>query len=204
MTSKKIAKESSIIHTRNNNIFTYSCESYRIISIDPGINNLAIRIEIRQGDNVYTEILTKHKLKSKDEENIYINLINILLTYENYYKNCHFIIIEKQVKMNQNMIKLSQHIISFFLMNTRLNNFKPIIVELDSHIKGRLLPKCNRGDHKEIKKYSIQKAMELLMFRNDINGWNILNSEKKKDDLADVIVQAEAFWLFCREIYNIC
>lgn len=195
-------KENTIIHTRNNDIFLYPCECYRIISIDPGIVNLAVRIEIRKDQNVYTEILTKHKLKCKNEENIYINLINILLTYENYYKNCHFIIIEKQVKMNQNMIKLSQHIISFFLMNTRQNIFKPIIIELDSHIKGRLLPKCNKGDHKEIKRYSIQKAMELLMNRNDINGWNILNSEKKKDDLSDVIVQAEAFWLFCEEIYN--
>lgn len=195
--------ESSIIHTRNDNMFKYPQDCYRIISVDPGIANLAIRIELRCGNNVITEVLQKHKISSKnDKENVYINLINILLTYEKYYKECHFIIMEKQLSANQKMIKLSQHILSFFLINTRNNNYIPIIVELDSKIKSRILPKCTTKDKKERKKQSIVKAMELLACRNDVVGWNIINKEKKKDDVSDVVVQAEAFWLFCIEIYT--
>lgn len=196
---ENINTNTSIIHTRNDNIFKYPCEYYRIISIDPGIKNLAIRIELRNNNFVYTEVLEKHKISG---DNVYINLINTLLKYEKYYKECHFIIMEKQVKMNQNMIKLSQHILSFFLINTRNNLFTPIIVELDSKIKSRILPSCRGCDPKEIKRQSVIKAMELLTNRQDVNGWNIINNERKKDDLSDVVVQAEAFWLYCIEIYN--
>jgi hypothetical protein len=49
--------------------------------------------------------------------------------------------------------------------------------------------------HGNVKKWSISKAIEILSNYNDINGLNILNKEKKKDDLADTVCQIESFLL---------
>ena len=152
--------------------------------------------------------LTKNCKKGAylDTEVLY-NMNDLLDEYASYFDKCQTIVIEKQMsfgkKHNTMALKLAQHCFSYFVF--RYGRFKQII-EFPAYYKTQILgaPKIEtrlkngKIKYKSIdkptrKKWSVIQTVEILNDRGDDNTISSLNSVKKKDDLADVITQLQAY-----------
>jgi hypothetical protein len=112
-----------------------------------------------------------------------------------YYKEADLIIIERQMPYNYKAVRISQHVISYFISFYRhlITNKDVLIVEVDAKLKSKALCGPKGMTDRDVKKWAIEKATELLEMRNDSVSLAILGKESKKDDLADVVCQVEAF-----------
>jgi hypothetical protein len=142
------------------------------------------------------------KGKKLDPETFH-NLNSLLDSYLEEWQKCSVFLIEQQMafgkKINNMAIKLAQHCYSYFTI--RFGKFKSII-DFPSYHKTQILgaPKVKvvkRGKEKfsacdkpARKKWSVKIASEILTERGEEN---VIVSSKKKDDLADVITQLQAF-----------
>ena len=174
--------------------------------IDPGKVNCGIRICI---NNLNTDKITTimqynfnfmHEsfatISGDDRDNVhYSNSIKILSKYLSLFQFCHYIVIERQLKQNYSMIRFSQHLISFFLYITRDVGFKPLIVEIDSSLKTRLLGAPNFGKDKPArKKWSVQKAIEILKNRGEHDYADLIKNLTKADEHGDCVSMDEVWW----------
>jgi hypothetical protein len=173
---------------------------YQIISIDPGRKNYALRIERRYNDGwIIPLVFNKVSVESIREDgqnkicDTYKVLTKFLDEYQNFYKESHFIIIERQLPQNYQATRISQHTISYF--NIRLCNVGlfPSIIEVDPKLKGKMLGAPKGINDKQLKSWAVEKARELLNIRQDQFSLEILDKFKKKqDDLSDTVCQIEA------------
>ena len=105
---------------------------------------------------------------------------------------CHYVIIERQLAENYRAVRISQHTITYFLVQLKNSTLNPIIIELDSKVKGGQLGGAMGLSSKQLKAWAVEKAISILTMRNDSFSLDILNKIKKKDDLADCVVQLDA------------
>jgi len=178
----------------------------KVISIDPGIRNLAIRVEsrgIRDNQPIKTVVFDKLKISDADrtiEDNVdklYHLVTTFLDKYLHIFKTCHILIIERQLPMNLKAVRISQHLITYFMLN--LKDIVPnlaMIFEIDSKMKGRELGASTHLNERGLKQWSIDHCKSLLVKRQDYEGLDILSKQKKKDDVADCVCQIEAFFSF--------
>lgn len=145
--------------------------------------------------------------KTLDPESFH-NMIQALDKYDDYWKNCSVILIEEQMsfgkKINKMAMKLAQHCYSYF---TCKYGRKHTIIEFPAYHKTQVLgaPKVEGIPYKsgkirykameqrDRKKWSVNKAIEILTCRGEMDILENLTSVKKKDDLADVLVQLQSF-----------
>ncbi len=178
-----------------------------IISIDPGIRNLAIRVESRGiRDNTHpikTLVFDKLRISDADRkmddnvDKLYFLVTEFLDQYLNIFKTCHLMIIERQLPMNLKAVRISQHIISYFMGNLKnITPSLPMIFEIDAKLKGRELGASTHLNERGIKQWSIDHCKSLLTKRKDYTGLDILSKHKKKDDLCDCVCQIEALFSF--------
>ena len=138
---------------------------------------------------------------------VYYNMIDLLDSHGSYWDSCEAFVIEKQMsfgkKNNTMAVKLAQHCWSYFAF--RYGRFKQII-EFPAYYKTQILgaPKTEKRlkngkityksiDKPARKKWSIVQATEIFKDREDDNTMSSLNSNKKKDDLADCVTQLQAY-----------
>lgn len=144
--------------------------------------------------------------KKKLDPETFFNMIDELDKYSDYWDKCSIFIIEEQMsfgkKLNKMAMKLAQHCYSYFAF--RYNRFKKII-EFPAYHKTQILgaPKiCGKPykngkkrykamEKSQRKKWCIEKAFDIFSLRKEDS--NILKNAKKKDDLADVLCQLQAF-----------
>lgn len=135
------------------------------------------------------------------------NMTDLLDKYSEYWDKCDAFVIEKQMsfgkKHNTMALKLGQHCWSYF--SFRYGRFKEII-EFPAYHKTQVLgakkigKKTKKGniiyksmDKSARKKWSVEKAISILTEREDFNTISSLTSTRKRDDLADVLCQLQAF-----------
>lgn len=157
-----------------------------LVSIDPSIKNLALRVESRDNNKIQSIIFER---KGFNHNNLYSDVITYFDQYYDILHQASIMVIEKQLPNNYNAVRLSQHIITYFM----IRYYDTIsIYEIEPRLKSKMLG-YDSTVHGNVKRWSISKAIEILTHYNDINGLNILNKEKKKDDLADTVCQIESF-----------
>jgi hypothetical protein len=145
--------------------------------------------------------------KTLDPET-YHNMIEALDKYDEYWKNCSTIIIEMQMafgrKVNLMAVKLAQHCYSYFTMRYGRQH---TIIEFPAYHKTQVLgaPKVEGKPYKsgkkrykameqrDRKKWAVNKAIEILTSRGEMDILDEMTSVRKKDDLADVLVQLQSF-----------
>lgn len=184
-------------------------EIIRIISIDPGIRNYALRVESRGIKSstypirtiVFDKLHIKDKERYLDDQNVdrlYDLLTNFLDQYLEIFKTCHLVLVERQLPHNYKATRVSQHTLSYFMI--KLKNIVPnlaMIVEVDPKLKGRELGAPNTLNERGIKVWAIDMARELMTKRRDQDGLEVLIKHKKKaDDIADTLCQIEAFFSY--------
>ena len=128
------------------------------------------------------------------DKKIYMNMYKVLEEYIEYFNKCSIIIIEQQMafKAAQNTmaLKLGQHCFSYFVF--KYKDTKEII-EFPAYYKTQTLGAPKSLTKPMRKKWATEKAIYILMERGDIDSLNEIVSKKKKDDLADVLLQLQSF-----------
>lgn len=135
------------------------------------------------------------------------NLTEMLDMYTEYWDKVDYFIVEQQMsfgaKVNTMALKIGQHCESYFMI--KYGRGKKVI-EFPSYHKTQVLgsekiekkTKAGKVSYKNIdkparKKWSIETAYGILTERDDFDTIEEITTSKKKDDLCDVIVQAQAF-----------
>jgi len=178
----------------------------RICSIDIGKVNFAYCIEevdmtkydfsgkILHYENLnLTEDVPTGPLKSFLHPQIFLNLNDKLDQHKEILSTCDYIVIEQQMsfgkKVNPMALKIGQHCFSYFLIN-----YKDIgIIEFPAYNKTQILNAPTKMNYTQRKKWAISKASEILVEREDYDNLTLLTCSSKMDDLADVLIQSQAF-----------
>lgn len=138
------------------------------------------------------------------DKKVYLNMNRVLNEHKTYFDTCDFIVIEQQMsfgsKHNTMALKLGQHCYSFFLFH--YGESKELI-EFPAYYKTQVLgaPKVKNTKSgryaamtkPERKKWAVERAVSILEERGDMETLDEIASEKKRDDLADVLIQAQSF-----------
>ena len=207
--SEKWKKLPFIIH----NPHTKSCDQRqwsgfrRIVSIDPGglrryKRSFALRVERRPMDSgpiemeVFEVVKFTHPsddhLKANSISELYKRITEFLDKYLEFYKQTHVIVIEQQMHINYQSTRVMQHVISYFTVILKDLPLLPMIIEIDNKLKTQALDSPRNLNDKGIKDWSIEIAKQLLQLRGDTKSFQIITKERKKDDLADTVLQVEA------------
>lgn len=136
----------------------------------------------------------------------YYNMTDVLDEFSDYWDKCQKIIIEKQmafgVQNNIMAIRLGQHCWSYFACKygrdkeliefpayhkTQVLGAEKVEVKSKKGIRYKSITKPKR------KKWCIQKAMHIFTIRDDQETLDNMKKTKKKDDLADVLCQLQAY-----------
>ena len=153
-------------------------------------------------------ILTKNiNLKVKINKNalndheIFQNMIKCLNEYKDeYFDKVDYIVVEKQMKINQKACRLSICCITYFMINSNARIF-----EFDSFHKTQILGaekekvlKNGKITYKSIdkpkrKKWSIETGIYILNLRDEFDTMVEIFDLKKKDDIYDNINMCQAF-----------
>lgn len=146
--------------------------------------------------------------KLKLDPETFHNMNDVLNQYVKQWEKCSYIVIEEQMsfgkKLNKMAMKLGQHCYSYFTF--KYGRTKKVI-EFPAYNKTQILgaPKIEGKPYKsgkkrykamgkpQRKKWSVEKAIEILTCRGEMDILETLTSAKKRDDLADVLTQLQAF-----------
>ena len=180
----------------------------RFVSIDPGglrrtnQRSFGFRIERRPMDSgpikmeVFEVVKFTHPsdeyLKDNSVSELYKRITEYLDRYREFYKQTHVVVIEEQLPINTKSVRVMQHVISYFSIILKDLPLLPMIIEIDNKLKTQALDSPRNLNEKGIKDWSIEIAKQLLQLRGDTNSIQIIIEERKKDDLADTVLQVEA------------
>lgn len=183
----------------------------RIVSVDPGVTHFAIRVEernIKHNDVITTLFYDKVGLKKEEQELDNDNVSKIFTFIQDFldknkelFKTCHIILIEKQLPINYRATRMSQHVLTYFMVLLKNELTLPCFLEVSPTLKGKQLGSPPNINERGLKQWAIEKGTELLTMRNDKVGLQVLQRKingrkEKKDDLADTILQIEAIFSY--------
>jgi hypothetical protein len=171
----------------------------QIMAIDPGIKNCGIRIERRWSSGVVeTVMLARLNFLVSDEPPsdtvYYTNCIKVLRNYLPIMELCQYILIESQLPINYDMVRMSSHIISYLMSQLANKGCRPLIFEVDTYFKSRILNAPPKMSKPELKKWCRNYALKILEDRKDTETYNLVKSVKKFDDVSDVLCYCEGFY----------
>lgn len=165
------------------------------LSIDPGSRNFAIRKQCRINDGGILNIvpLLFERVDMKNNVGNIIECVHGYLekNYEKYFKDCHLIIVEKQMAVNYTTVRISQAVITYFMTKMANNSLHSVIIEIGPKMKGDLLG-AGKLTKLQLKQWAVDKAIEILTARGDTQSLEVLRRHNKRDDLADAVLQEEA------------
>ena len=88
------------------------------------------------------------------------------------------------------------------MINLANKGCKPMICEVDTYFKSRILQAPPKLKKPELKKWCWEYALNLLKTRGDTECYNLIAKAGKKDDLADCLCYCEGWWKAITEGLN--
>lgn len=185
-------------------LFIPSCQPsqfIQVVSIDPATDNFAFRIE-KRWINGYIETVCSDKVKFNRliREDGYMSMFSELVLFLDKFKTLYaetsLFIIERQMAINFNATRVVHIIFGYYTtyIMGATDNLSRVLIEIDPKVKGLMLGSPKGCDKPSLKKWGIDEATKLLNARKDFKGISNLNSYKKRDDIADTVIQIEAFF----------
>jgi ribonucleotide reductase alpha subunit len=176
----------------------------QVAAIDIGVKNTSIAMERRWSSGHIDIIMLVNINFTVTEEKItdtiyYTTSIEHLTKYLPYFEMCQYILVESQLPINYDAVRMSQHIITFLMMNLKNKGCKPMICEIDTYFKSRIFDAPKKMKKPELKKWCIQYALNLLEKRKDTKTIEMIKSHTKKDDLCDTLCYCEGWFLALEE-----
>jgi len=135
------------------------------------------------------------------------NMTSVLDDYKTYWDKCAAFVIEQQMsysgrqgygrfpskkvlKINTKAVKVGQHVNSYF--NIIYGGFKPVF-EFPSYYKTQVMGAPKKLSDSQRKTWAVNAAKSILSDRGDFETFERIDNYTKKDDVSDVIVQAQAW-----------
>lgn len=183
---------------------------YRVVSIDPGLRNLCIRVEKRPKDpnNIFIEteaflkinICREVRIEKERIDNTFVEITKILDSIWNHISTAHFIIIENQVSASTLNCVIQRHILTYCEIKLANTELLPVICSVSPKLKTRKLGCPPNLNEKGIKQWTPKEALRILKRRGDQFGIDTIESAlassvNKADDFADTLCQVEALFM---------
>jgi hypothetical protein len=132
------------------------------------------------------------------DQKVCLNMITELDKYKNEIDKCSVVLIEQQMSFqnvrNTMAIKLAQNCASYFIHRYSMEKE---LIEYPAYHKTQVLGAPKKGgktlSKPERKKWATEKAIEIIMERGENETLEEITGKKKKDDLADVLIQLQSF-----------
>ena len=189
-------------------------DNVNIFSSDPGETHFAIRYSTRTPTGVINRLFLKVDLgQAATNPNgvslIYLTLHNFLNQHRTLLEQADLVIIERQLPINYNMVRLSQAILSYFMEILRDKPSLPLIVEISSTLKTRLLDAPKGLNESQRKKWSETFGIVMLICQKDWTSLEYIDhiavqvgKFSKINDLTDAVLMEEvaARWINHRYI----
>lgn len=168
----------------------------KVGSFDMGIHNFAFCIERYDDPSSLGEFILLENIdicfgkKRPTVEYIIEQCTNTLDKFFLEFSDCDYILIENQMTKNRKAQLLQHHCYSYFFI--KLRNSKTKIINFSSRKKTNMLDAPKGMDARERKKWSANTVLQMF---NDRVGekYDIFREMKKKDDIADCVLQIQAF-----------
>ncbi len=124
------------------------------------------------------------------------NMTDFLRSYDAMWDTCTLFLVERQMsartRFNTMALKLGQHCLGYFRIRYgRIKEIHEYPAYHKTQVLGATKPPGKRGMTKhDRKKWAISKSLDVLTRRKDTATLSQLTSIKKKDDVADCLLQA--------------
>lgn len=187
-------------------------EGCQCVSIDPAIKNFALRVE-RRYKTGYIETVLMYKVDFSKYGNVVesggtttvdpqiLNVATYVLdSILPMLQDSRIVAIERQMAVNYKSSRIFQHILTYFMLRVTTFRNPCIIIDISPKLKGKILGAPKGLNYNGLKEWSVEKAIEILTWRNDQIGLKIIREHRgkgktKADDLADTITQMEAWFI---------
>lgn len=158
-----------------------------ILSIDVGIVNLAM-VLLNEKNNKIVE-WSVGGVPMESSQGLFKNMVEYLDTLP-WVLNSDIVLIEKQPGKNKKMKSVEYMLHTYFLCRCP----KAEVIIYDAKFKIPDIVGSGKVQYNKRKKAAIERCL-LFLEKNDINSHlvDFFKSHKKKDDLADVVMQALSF-----------
>lgn len=185
------------------------------VSIDPAPKNFALRIERRTIDDVVTTIYMDRMdfsnygdaSESTGTTTVDPKMLRAILEYidslEPWIRQAQVIAIERQMSVNYKATKIFQHLITYFMIKIPTYDGRCLLIDISPKLKGKMLGAPSGLNYNGLKAWGVKKAIEIMEQRGD--EWSLSKIKKQKgktvtkaDDLADTIIQMEAWFKLVR------
>jgi hypothetical protein len=194
-------------------------EGCQCVSIDPAIKNFALRIEKRYRTG-YIETIQMIKVDFSQygdvsestgttavDPRILAAATSILNSLLPIFQENRIVGIERQMAVNYKSSRIFQHILTYFLIMVTTFRYPCIIMDISPKLKGKVLGAPKGLNYNGLKEWSIEKAIQILTWRNDQVALKIIlqhrgKSKTKADDLADTINQIEAWFILVEGVHT--
>jgi len=139
---------------------------------------------------------TGQEKKTQDDPNTiyYSQVPRYLDKYIDLFSMSQYITIESQLGINYDMIRFGQHLISYIMLKVANKGCRPLVIEIDSHFKTRLLGASGKMDKPARKRWCAEMGKKLVELWQDDSGIEAFKIIKKKDEPGDITCQDEAWW----------
>lgn len=191
----------------------------QILSIDPAIKNLAIRLEKRYSTG-YVETLYMERLNLSDygdtsdtggttkvDPQILTILTQFLTALLPHLRETRIVAVERQLAVNYKSSRIYQHILTFFMIHAPTFQHPCIVMDIDPKLKGKILGAPKGLNKYGLKQWAIEKALEILTIRGDQRAIKCITdnrgkSKTKADDLSDTVIQIEAWFILVGGVHT--
>lgn len=157
------------------------------------VNDLYLHFDLVHYENIDLEGSSGRKcteIRANDMNSIFLRLYEVLRSFDTMWTQCADIIIEQQMQYrhatNIKALKLSQHVLAYFLMHHPHAN----VVEYPAYHKTHVWKAPAKLKKHERKRWSIETVCAMLTNKGEEDTFPDL---KKKDDVCDCILMALAY-----------
>lgn len=194
-----------------------------ITSIDPGTVNIGLHINFFWNNgyskshelNVLDFSTEDRKDEDIDEVKYYNEAILAFDKYLEYFEQTHYILIESQLSLNPQAMRMSQHFISYFMIKMKDRGVQPLIIEISPELKtlylggpvGRIKGETKDKAKRKRKEWCRQKAEDILTIFHDEMVEKVIKKrakrgegKSKRDDMGDVVCQTYVWLLLCSKM----
>ena len=169
-----------------------------ITAIDPGIKNCGLRVSIYSLVSGRSQTLLMCNLNFTHEAyhqtgscgietHYYPAIFTAFEPHRHYFIASQYICVESQLPINYDLVRMSQHIITYLMTMIRDQGSRPLIIELDPHTKTRMLGAPPRMTKPQNKAWCRGMAIYFLKFDGEFECAQFLEQQGKGDDMGDVV-----------------
>ncbi len=182
-----------------------------ITTIDPGVKNCCIRCSAYNPTTGLSKTLTQSLINFTHaslvneattgmygiETSYYSAIFIVLEPFIPYFINSHYIGVESQLPINYDLVRMSQHIITYLMYAIRNKGHRPYIIELAPQLKSRMLGAPPKMTKPQLKEWARLKGIEILRNAGEDNVAHYLEINKG-DDHGDTICYEQVIIIILR------